>query len=155
MGRRERLRLAVIGAAIVTTAVLPHLAEAHGKAIYLSSVSGSITPPWPGLGAYAVSKAALEKLVEAYRAEHPEVGFTRLTVGECFGGEGEGLTGFTDSWDHELAAELVPKWMASNYMSGAFIDVEDLVTVVDGLVRGGSSVSLHSITLAPRSASGS
>ena len=71
----------VIGAATVTAAALPHLAASRGVAVYLSSVSASLTPPWPGLGAYGVSKAALDKLVEAWRSEHPEIGFTRLVVG--------------------------------------------------------------------------
>ena len=61
----------VTGAAIVTAAALPHLQATGGRAVYLSSVSASQTPPWPGLGAYAVSKAALDKLVEAWRVEHP------------------------------------------------------------------------------------
>ena len=43
-----------------------------GAAAYLSSVSASLTPPWPGLAAYLVSKAALDKMVEAWRTEHPE-----------------------------------------------------------------------------------
>ena len=66
----------VTGAALITAAALPHLAAAGGAAAYLSSVSASLTPPWPGLGAYVVSKAALDKLVEAWRVEHPQVGFT-------------------------------------------------------------------------------
>ena len=40
----------VIGAALVTTAALPHLTESEGIAVYLSSVSASLTPPWPGSG---------------------------------------------------------------------------------------------------------
>ena len=40
----------VIGAALVTAAAMPHLTESRGVAAYLSSVSGSLTPPWPGLG---------------------------------------------------------------------------------------------------------
>jgi NAD(P)-dependent dehydrogenase (short-subunit alcohol dehydrogenase family) len=47
------------------TAAVPYLAASAGKVAYLSSVSASLTPPWPGLGAYIVSKAALDKLVEA------------------------------------------------------------------------------------------
>ena len=81
----------VIGAALVTAAAVPYLTESSGTAVYLSSVSASMTPPWPGLGAYAVSKAALDKLVEAWRAEHPTVGFTRVVVGECMGGEGDSM----------------------------------------------------------------
>ena len=48
----------VTGAALVTAAALPHLTASAGTAVYFSSVSASQTPPWPGLGAYAVSKAA-------------------------------------------------------------------------------------------------
>src|SRR5205823_2581418 len=73
----------VTGAAIATAAAMPYLSESRGVAAYLSSVSASLTPPWAGLGAYVASKAALEKLVEALRVEHPTVGFTRLTVGNC------------------------------------------------------------------------
>ncbi|BBY04686.1 hypothetical protein MNVI_00040 [Mycobacterium noviomagense] len=61
----------VIGAALATAAAVPHLTASAGKAVYLSSDAGSFGPPWPGLGAYGVSKAALERLVEAWRAEHP------------------------------------------------------------------------------------
>ena len=84
----------VIGAALVTAAALPHLAASKGAAAYLSTVSASLTPPWPGLGAYAVTKAALDKLVEAWRSEHPNVGFTRVVVGDCAGGQGNSMTEF-------------------------------------------------------------
>ncbi len=89
----------VTGAALVTSAAIAELTASRGVAVYLSSVSASLTPPWPGLGAYAVSKAALDKLVEAWRAEHPGVGFTRFVVGDCSGGEGDAVTGFADGWD--------------------------------------------------------
>ena len=101
----------VIGASLVTAAALPHLQASRGAAAYLSSVSASLTAPWPGLAAYLVSKAALDKLVEAWRAEHPEVGFTRVTVGDCPGGDGEGMTQFANEWDSDLAIELGPMWM--------------------------------------------
>jgi NAD(P)-dependent dehydrogenase (short-subunit alcohol dehydrogenase family) len=140
----------VIGAALVTAAALPHLTESSGTAVYLSSVSASVTPPWPGLGAYAVSKAALDKLVEAWRGEHPTVGFTRVVVGECMGGEGDSAPGFADGWDQELAAEVFPLWLARNYMSGSFVDIEDLITIVDSLLRQGGAVAIPSVTVAPR-----
>jgi NAD(P)-dependent dehydrogenase (short-subunit alcohol dehydrogenase family) len=145
----------VIGAALVTTAAIPHLSATNGIAVYLSSVSASLTPPWPGLGAYAVSKAALDKLVEAWRAEHPTIGFTRLIVGDCAGGEGDAMTGFADGWDPELAAHFYPQWMARKYLADSLIEVEELVTVVDSLVRHGTSVSIPSVTVAPRTVPGS
>lgn len=140
----------VIGAAMVTAAAIPHLSAAEGRAVYLSSVSASGTPPWPGLGAYVVSKAALDKLVEAWRAEHATIGFTRLVVGDCGGGTGDSQTGFTQGWDPALAAELVPIWLQRGLVSGALIDVDDLVDVVDAILRTGPTVSLPSVTVAPR-----
>jgi NAD(P)-dependent dehydrogenase (short-subunit alcohol dehydrogenase family) len=140
----------VIGASLVTAAAIPHLTESAGAAIYLSSVSASQTPPWPGLGAYAVSKAALDKLVEAWRAEHPGIGFTRLIVGDCAGGEGDSITGFADGWDPELAVEVAPIWVSRNYMAGAIMDVERLVAMVHAVLRDGATVSIPTITVAPR-----
>ena len=140
----------VIGASLVTAAAIPHLAESSGCAVYLSSVSGSLTPPWPGLGAYAVSKAALDKMVDAWRTEHPRIGFTRVVVGDCAGGEGDAMTGFPTDWDLDLMAEVHPIWMARNYMAGDLMDVEHLVTMVHTVLERGSTLSVPSITVAPR-----
>ena len=140
----------VTGAALVTKAAVPHLTESGGAAAYLSSVSASQTPPWPGLGAYAVSKAALEKLIDAWRTEHPDIGFTRVTVGDCAGGEGDSLTGFVNDFDMELMAEVHPLWEARNYMAGQLMDVERLVAMVAAVLHEGASVSIPSITVAPR-----
>jgi NAD(P)-dependent dehydrogenase (short-subunit alcohol dehydrogenase family) len=147
---REVFDTNVTGAALITTAALPELLATHGTAVYLSSVSASLTAPWPGLGAYAVSKAALDKLVEAWRVEQPKVGFTRLVVGDCAGGPGESTTEFANGWDTELAAELGQEWIARNLLAGSLIDVEHLVEVIDAIVRGGTSMSLPSVTVAPR-----
>ena len=140
----------VTGASLVTAAALPHLKESAGVAVYLSSVSASETPPWPGLASYAVSKAALDKLVDAWRVEHPDVGFTRVVVGECAGGEGEAATGFADSWDPDLLGDLVETWVARGHMTGALMDVRELVEVVDAVSRTSPSVCVRSVTVAPR-----
>jgi NAD(P)-dependent dehydrogenase (short-subunit alcohol dehydrogenase family) len=140
----------VTGASLTTAAALPHLSAARGTAVYLSSISASLTPPWPGLGAYVVSKAALDKLVEVWRAEHPHVGFTRLAVGDCVGGEGDSMTGFNEGWDPELAGELGLVWYERKLISGSFIDVDDLVNVVDAVLRGGGSVSMPTVVVTPR-----
>jgi NAD(P)-dependent dehydrogenase (short-subunit alcohol dehydrogenase family) len=140
----------VTGAALTTAAAVPHLTESSGRAVYLSSVSASLTPPWPGLGAYVVSKAALDKLVEAWRVEHPSVGFTRLVVGDCMGGEGDSQTGFADEWDPDLRAELGAIWWERGLLAGAFIDVDDLIGIVDSVLRTGPTAALPSVTVAPR-----
>jgi NAD(P)-dependent dehydrogenase (short-subunit alcohol dehydrogenase family) len=140
----------VTGAAVVTAAAMPFLSQSAGVAVYLSSVSASLTPPWPGLGAYIVSKAALDKLVEAWRVEHPGVGFTRLVVGDCAGGEGDAQTGFTTGWDPDLAVELGTIWVERRLISGSLIAVEHLIDVVDAVLRSGASLSIPSVTVAPR-----
>ncbi len=142
----------VTGAALVTAAAIPHLTASAGKAIYLSSVAGQLTPPWPGLGAYAVSKAALGMLVDAWRGEHPGIGFTRLVVGDCAGGEGDSRTQFNEGWDMKLAAELFPIWSARNYLAGALMDVEDLVVIVDTILRAGASTAMPVVMATPRPA---
>jgi NAD(P)-dependent dehydrogenase (short-subunit alcohol dehydrogenase family) len=140
----------VTGASIATAAALPHLSASSGVAMYLSSVSASQTPPWPGLGSYAVSKAALDKLVEAWRAEHPHLGFTRVIVGECAGGEGDSMTGFASGWDSELLGDLVGSWVTRGYMTGALMDVTELVNTIDVVARADTSACIRSVTVAPR-----
>lgn len=135
----------VIGASLATTAAIPHLTASSGKALYLSSDAGTFGPPWPGLGAYGVSKAALERLVEAWRAEHPDVGFTCLVVGECGGGKGEGQTGMNADWDMELAAKVVPLWMSGGCLPGKLMPVEDLVNVVQTILSTSSSTSMPKV----------
>jgi NAD(P)-dependent dehydrogenase (short-subunit alcohol dehydrogenase family) len=142
----------VIGASLVTAAALPHLTKSHGTAAYLSSVSANQTPPWPGLGAYIVSKVALEKLVDIWRLEHPSVNFTRIVVGDCMGGEGPGISEFANAWDQELAAEVGPVWFTRGLLAGCFIDVGELVDVIDGVLRVGGSASLPTVIVAPRPA---
>lgn len=97
-----------------------------------------------------MSKAALDKLVEAWRVEHPGIGFTRLVVGDCAGGDGDSRTEFIEGWDLELAGQLSPGWLERGYVSGSLIAVDELVSVVDAVLRGGASLSMPSVTVAPR-----
>jgi NAD(P)-dependent dehydrogenase (short-subunit alcohol dehydrogenase family) len=140
----------VVGASLFTAAALPHLRASRGAIAYLSSVSASESAPWPGLGAYTVTKAALDKLVEAWRVEHPQVGFTRIVVGDCGGGEGIGQSQFTAEWDQELAAEMVTLWFERRLLSGALMDVEHLIDMIDAVLRCGASANVPSISVMPR-----
>jgi NAD(P)-dependent dehydrogenase (short-subunit alcohol dehydrogenase family) len=147
---RSTFETNVIGASLITAAAIDHLTESGGMVVYMSTTGASYTPPWPGLAVYQVTKAALDRLVEAWRAEHPTVGFTRLTVGECSGGEGDAQTQFNVGWDRELVGQLAPTWAMRNYMTGALIDVEHLVTMVDALLQAGASMTVPAMILTPR-----
>ncbi len=50
----------------------------------------------------------------------------------------------------ELAAELYPIWSALHYLSGSLIDVEHLIGMIDAVLRGGATLAIPSITIAPR-----
>jgi NAD(P)-dependent dehydrogenase (short-subunit alcohol dehydrogenase family) len=132
----------VIGAALATAAAVPHLTASGGKVVYLSSDAGTYGPPWPGLGAYEMSKSALERLIESWRAEHPEIGFTCLVVGECGGGEGDAQTGMTAGWDMDLAAKAFPLWVSRGCMPGKLMPVEDLIEVVHTILRTDAATSM-------------
>jgi len=145
---RRVLDTNVIGAALITNAALPHLTASAGTAVYLSTVGASITPAWPGFASYHVSKAALEKLVEAYRVEHPEVGFTRFVVRDCGGGEGDSRTEFNNGWDMTYAAEVVPVWRQRGYLTGDLLDVSEFLRTLDAVLRCGGTIP--EVTVTPR-----
>jgi NAD(P)-dependent dehydrogenase (short-subunit alcohol dehydrogenase family) len=142
----------VTGASLLTAAAAPHLAAAAGSAVYLSSLSASYSTPWPLLGAYAVTKAALDKLVEAWRIEHPNIGFTRLAVGDSFGGEGDSQTEFNKNWDPQALDSAIRYWMEHGYMQGGLVDANHLVGVVASVLHCGASSFIPYLTLAPRPA---
>jgi len=123
---RDTFETNVFGAALVTTAALAHLRAAKGRAIYISA--SSIDRPLPGMGVYAASKYALETMVKAWQAEHPELCFANVRIGSALG------TGVTDSWDRELLVELSPQWQALGYVHdngpGGPMTVEDAAAAV-------------------------
>jgi NAD(P)-dependent dehydrogenase (short-subunit alcohol dehydrogenase family) len=139
----------VIGAALVTAAALPHLKASRGTVAYMSSVSASFTPPWPGFAAYNVSKAALDKMVDSWRTEHPSVGFTRIVMGDSAGGEGHGATEFPTGWDMDYFMEMHGVWTAKGLLAGDLLDVSELLGLVDLVLT--SKATIPSVTLIPRS----
>jgi NAD(P)-dependent dehydrogenase (short-subunit alcohol dehydrogenase family) len=141
----------VIGASLVTAAALPHLRKSQGVAMYLSSVSASLTPTWPGAAAYTVSKAALEKLVEAWNAEHGDIAFTRINVGDTAGGEGESTTEFINNWDFDFLGKVHPIWAERKLITGTLMEVDELIDVVDKVSRLGATVHVPIVVVTPRS----
>lgn len=149
---RRTFETNVVGASTVTAAALPHLRAAGGVAAYFSSNSASMTPPWPGLASYLVTKTAMDKLVEMWRAEHPDVGFTRVVVGPCGGGEGIASSQFMSSWDQELLGEMFPVWSQRGCLSldDGLVEVEELLHVVDTVLRLGASATIPTVAVTPR-----
>jgi len=140
----------VVGANNATQAALAHLEPGSGHVLYMSTTGASYTPPWPGLAVYQTTKAAMNHLVDAWRAEVPGVNFMRVTIGECIGGEGDEQTQFNVDWDRELMGEFAPSWIDRAYMNLGFIDVEHLTEMFDAIVRTGPSMQMPSLTIIPR-----
>ncbi|MCU1367440.1 MAG: oxidoreductase [Ilumatobacteraceae bacterium] len=149
---RQTFDTNVIGASLITAAAIPHITASLGNMLFLSTTGASYTPPWPGLGVYQVTKAALDRLVEAWRAEHPGVNFTRVTIGECGGGQGDAQSHFNTEWDRSLVGDFAGAWFARGLMGPALIDVEHLIDMFDALVQSGPSMQVPSITIIPRQA---
>jgi NAD(P)-dependent dehydrogenase (short-subunit alcohol dehydrogenase family) len=118
---RAVLETNVVGAALVTRAVIPHLAPA-AVAVYLSSES--VGRPRHGLGAYATSKSALEELIRAWRNEHPEFRFGCVTVGATLG------TDFGNQFDPDMLGRVLAEWMRHGEMRAGYMDAGELGGIV-------------------------
>lgn len=137
---RQALETNLLGASLVTKAAISYLEASEGRAVYFSSTSASITPPWPGLNLYVVSKAGLDKLILAWRSEHPSVSFTRVVVGPT-------RTEFADGWDSELFSEAGALWVQRAYLGVGAMDPDVVAEEVVNVLA--SPVRVDSITIQP------
>jgi NAD(P)-dependent dehydrogenase (short-subunit alcohol dehydrogenase family) len=102
----------VVGVHQVICAALAHLAEGSIVAVLSSETVGR---PRVALGGYSVSKAALEELLRAWRAEHPTVRFSTLAVGATV------PTGFGDEFDGEVLGVAFEDWLRNGFMQTDFM----------------------------------
>jgi NAD(P)-dependent dehydrogenase (short-subunit alcohol dehydrogenase family) len=129
----------VIGAAIVTRAALPHLGAAAGHAIYLSSHSASQQPPWTGIGAYVCSKTALERMVQCWQHENPDIAFTTLAVGPTISSVRE---------RHPEGARFGAIWAQQGLINGRQLDGEEHAAMIAHVLS--SPARITSTTIVPR-----
>ena len=130
----------VVGASLVTKAALPHLQQSTGTAVYLSSVA-SVGAPWPGAGVYSSTKAALNRMIETWRFEHPEVGFTRLLIGPT-GDAAEGTQFDPSALDH------MTRWAAMGVQSGALGTPASVAAAVRFVL--GEDARINDVTVQPK-----
>jgi NAD(P)-dependent dehydrogenase (short-subunit alcohol dehydrogenase family) len=116
----------VVGAATVAHAVAGALAEARGVMFVCSSTTDE-HPRW-GLGAYGVSKVALNRLVDELRAEHAPARFVRATLGPTTGTE------FAAAFDGPLMGEAFARWMKLGQHSPSYMAAADLAVAILGIV---------------------
>jgi hypothetical protein len=71
-------------------------------------------------------------------------------VGDCAGGEGDSMTEFNAGWDPDLAVEMGTIWMTRQYLAGSLMEVDELVNVLDGILRCGPSANIPFVAVTPR-----
>ena len=123
---RATLETNLVGAALVAQHAVPLLAKTNGVMLFCSSTTDD-EHRW-GLGSYGVSKAALNRLIDGLRAEHPDVRFVRATLGPTMS------TGFADGWDGELLGEAFNRWIERGQHTANTMSVEGLAEVVVALI---------------------
>jgi hypothetical protein len=62
------------------------------------------------------------------------------------------MTEFAAGWDGDLALEVGPIWMARQYMDGSLLDVDELVRILDGVLRCGPSACIPTVEVIPQRA---
>jgi NADP-dependent 3-hydroxy acid dehydrogenase YdfG len=117
----------LVGAALVTAAAIPHLEASEGLAVYLSSVSAQLNPPWIGFGVYLVSKVALEKSAQVWKLEHPRVRFTTIVIGSTSGNE---FFDHADIPDPDQMQRFAREWAARGYLAPQQLAPSDHADVI-------------------------
>jgi len=137
----DAIKTNLVGAALVTRAALPHLKSAGGRAVYFSSIAAADQPPRAGMGLYVVTKAALDRMVDAWRSENRAVGFTRLSIGDT-------LSEFGDGWQPERLEKFVGLWAERDYLFGRMMDpapvAEQVITALT------TTETIPTLTITPR-----
>jgi NAD(P)-dependent dehydrogenase (short-subunit alcohol dehydrogenase family) len=117
----------LIGAGLVTAAAIPHLEASEGLAVYLSSVSAHLNPPWIGMGLYLASKLALEKCVQMWKLEHPQVRFSTVVIGSTSGNE---FFAHADKPDEAEMERFGREWSGRGYIGHEQLAPSDLADSV-------------------------
>ena len=130
----------VIGAGLVTGAAIPHLEANAGLAVYLSSVSAHLNPPWIGMGLYLSSKLALEKCVQMWKLEHPEVRFTTMVIGSTSGND---FFLHADKPDQAEMDRFAWEWSARCYIGQEQLSPSDIADTVVHLFASRAQYRRH------------
>ncbi len=131
---RDLLDTNVVGAGVVVSASLAHLRRGdHPTAVFLSS--HSVADPWPGLVAYAASKAALETTARGLRNEERSIRVLTVSVGPT-------LTGFADGWDQAATAEAFSGWQERGLLRNEFLTADQVAEAIVEATLNGNETEL-------------
>jgi NAD(P)-dependent dehydrogenase (short-subunit alcohol dehydrogenase family) len=119
----------LFGAAMVSRAALPHLRRegSDGRAVFLSS--DSAVKPYPGLVAYAASKAALSAFCQGLANEFDELRVTELMVGPTVDTE------VAEQFDPDELAGWYIRWCDEGFVRYGYQLSADVAAVVLDTLR--------------------
>jgi NAD(P)-dependent dehydrogenase (short-subunit alcohol dehydrogenase family) len=140
---RQVLETNVIGPHQVIRAALGALAPGALVAVLSSE---SVGRPYPGLGAYAASKAALEESLRAWRTEQPEVRFCCVTQGAT------APTDFANDFDFEFFGKLMGEWAALGIVVNRVMEVDhvgDVLVAMLAAAVANPGVGVEHLSLRP------
>lgn len=116
----------VVGCARTAVAAAPHLIDAGGRLVVLSSKA--VRQPFADLGLYSTSKAALDGLIRCLPVELPGLRVTRVVVGNTRD------TDFASSWDPDRLTASLQRWIEQGVLGSSHTmapaDVADAVLAV-------------------------
>lgn len=116
----------VVGCARIAVACAPHLVDAAGRLVVLSSKA--VRQPFADLGLYSTSKAALDGLLRCLPGELPGLRVTRVVVGNTHD------TDFAASWDPDRLTASLQRWIDQGVLGSthtmAPADVADAILAV-------------------------
>lgn len=134
-----------VAASHVLRTALPHLSD---SAVALIASSHDVGRPRAGVAAYHASKAALDEILRAWRAEHPELPVIRVSVGPTDGTE------ILRGADRDLLASLYRAWAREGQIPAQMSAVDDVANALLSFIavaRANPSVVSEIVHLSPRS----
>jgi NAD(P)-dependent dehydrogenase (short-subunit alcohol dehydrogenase family) len=122
---RRTFETNVIGFHQVLRTCLPMLAP---DAIVAAMSSESVDEPRVALGAYSASKMALERMLTAWRAEHPGFRFCRIRVGATT------PTDFSSGFDMDTLVRALDEWAKRGLAQERFMTPAEVASTIAGLL---------------------
>ena len=83
----------------------------------------SMGVPWPWLGVYGSTKAALAELARALRSEEPHLRVLCVAVGNT-------ASSFADNWDPEVAGQAFEQWVADGLLRYEVLQCDEMADAI-------------------------
>ena len=137
----------VLGTLVACRAALEHMLRS-GRGDIVMMGSASANEPWPYLGVYAASKAAILALARSLRAEVAARGIRVMTV-EI---HNVGGTGFADNFDPALLPAALKRWTELGVLNpqAPTITPEAVARAVVFQLAQAEPASIHSVVIRSR-----